>query len=181
MKKLLVIAAVIVSAVAANAAATSWKMAAANVYGADGATKYSGSIYLFCSELTSASSVSTALSGKDSASAIATYLSGAALHTATASSGTVSNSLVANQFATEELVAGNTYSFYYVFVDSDSYFMSAEKTGVIAQATSTVNIAFGNQQSATQNAGNWQSVPEPTSGLLMLLGLAGLALKRKRA
>ena len=32
--------------------------------------------------------------------------------------------------------------------------------------------------------GNWalaQAVPEPTSGLLLLLGMAGLALKRKRA
>lgn len=28
---------------------------------------------------------------------------------------------------------------------------------------------------------SWQSVPEPTSGLLMLLGMAGLALRRKRA
>ena len=28
---------------------------------------------------------------------------------------------------------------------------------------------------------NFQSVPEPTSGLLLLLGVAGLALKRKRA
>ena len=27
----------------------------------------------------------------------------------------------------------------------------------------------------------WQSVPEPTSGLLMLVGLAGLALRRRRA
>ena len=32
-----------------------------------------------------------------------------------------------------------------------------------------------------QVAGNWQAVPEPTSGLLLLLGVAGLALKRKRA
>ena len=35
------------------------------------------------------------------------------------------------------------------------------------------------------NAGStpleWSSVPEPTSGLLLLLGVAGLALKRKRA
>ena len=29
--------------------------------------------------------------------------------------------------------------------------------------------------------GGWQSVPEPTSGLLMLLGIAGLALRRKCA
>lgn len=38
----------------------------------------------------------------------------------------------------------------------------------------------------TQDINNWssvaaQSVPEPTSGLLLLLGMAGLALKRKRA
>lgn len=35
--------------------------------------------------------------------------------------------------------------------------------------------------SAISNTGTIGSVPEPTSGLLLLLGVAGLALKRKRA
>ena len=33
----------------------------------------------------------------------------------------------------------------------------------------------------TNGGGSWSSVPEPTSGLLMLLGVAGLALRRKQA
>ena len=35
-----------------------------------------------------------------------------------------------------------------------------------------------NELEGTTSSG-WQSVPEPTSGLLLLLGMAGLALKRK--
>lgn len=34
---------------------------------------------------------------------------------------------------------------------------------------------------AAQSFGNFAPVPEPTSGLLMLLGVAGLALRRRRA
>lgn len=42
----------------------------------------------------------------------------------------------------------------------------------------TTGLSFGNM--GTQQA-NWTAVPEPTSGLLMLLGMAGLALRRRRA
>lgn len=34
---------------------------------------------------------------------------------------------------------------------------------------------------AGKNGSNWQAVPEPTSGLLFLLGMAGLALRRKQS
>jgi len=44
---------------------------------------------------------------------------------------------------------------------------------------STGNKSFGWGQQNT-NTG-WTAVPEPTSGLLMLLGMAGLALRRRRA
>ena len=51
-------------------------------------------------------------------------------------------------------------------MDADSGFMSAN--------------LFGNTSAAT-TAWTAAAVPEPTSGLLLLLGMAGLALKRKRA
>jgi hypothetical protein len=66
-------------------------------------------------------------------------------------------------------------------VEDNGKTFKSDVKNVGAQATSTAAITFGNMQSATQNASNWAAVPEPTSGLLMLLGVAGLALKRKRA
>ena len=41
--------------------------------------------------------------------------------------------------------------------------------------------AFGLTASSFANSGTIASVPEPTSGILLLIGMAGLALRRKRA
>lgn len=51
----------------------------------------------------------------------------------------------------------------------------------VAPTTANVSFAAGNVANYVNNASNWQDIPEPTSGLLLLLGVAGLALKRKRA
>jgi hypothetical protein len=177
MKKLMMVLVAGGLALAANAAATSWKVGAAKVNGADG-NLFTGSMYLFCADLTSVASVSQALSeGKD----VTTLGS---IHTMSASSGTVSASAAANQFVSDAFTANTGYDFFYVLVDGDKFLVSATKDDIIAQATTTQSIAFGNQETFTKNASNWASssaVPEPTSGLMLLLGMAGLALKRKRA
>lgn len=85
--------------------------------------------------------------------------------------------------------AGDTFEGYSVlFSNSD-----ATKADYIAYSTvqsATVNAAganisisgsFATLTSATGASGGWAAVPEPTSGLLMLLGMAGLALRRRRA
>ena len=154
MKKLLILAAVIVAGVAANAASFNW--AAANIYGSDGTTKWAGEVNLYA-----------VIGGTDTL-----------VNTYTAVGGVVAKANTT--FSNDLLVGGNDYDFYFTIEDNGKTFTSATKS-VGALATATATVQFGNMASATQNSSNWAAVPEPTSGLLLLLGMAGLALKRKRA
>ena len=170
MKKLMILAAAIVAGVVANAASFKWT--GANIYGSDLTTKFTGtaSIYAYLSTATVA----------DAVKVVDAYVV----------SGTFKSDSVgtANGFTYEwgAAVGDKTYNFYFVIEDGGKEFSSATsdpsaiKSG-IAAATATTTVGFANMSTATQNADNWVAVPEPTSGLLLLLGMAGLALKRKRA
>ena len=80
-----------------------------------------------------------------------------------------------------------TVTGYFVLFNSDdidnatyAYVSATADTTTGATAGQPGDIAFGDV-TATQVASNWTAIPEPTSGLLLLVGGALLALKRRRA
>ena len=86
--------------------------------------------------------------------------------------------------------AGNSYDFYFAILDAanDQVLISDVSAG-LAQESGTTAVSFSDSKTwsnqafgdATYSAAGWYStVPEPTSGLLLLLGMAGLALRRKQ-
>ena len=77
-----------------------------------------------------------------------------------------------------------------LYVDTrgeDTYFMGNVATmnwsGVGDPKVGSLSLAIGGDLITSPGATSWQTaaVPEPTSGLLLLIGMAGLALRRRRA
>ena len=70
--------------------------------------------------------------------------------------------------------------------DSTSFFTTAVKDFKTYEGANSISIAFGTQKTASQQAwsgsigGGGGDVPEPTSGLLLLIGGAMMALRRKQ-
>ena len=67
--------------------------------------------------------------------------------------------------------------------DGDHFVLRTDVSGTTYDADLADNVALFSDFNPIE-AGNWttySSVPEPTSGLLLLLGMTGLALKRKNA
>lgn len=62
------------------------------------------------------------------------------------------------------------------------YMATAASATTASSGTKAISNIFGGASSAASGGiRDWQPVPEPTSGVLVLLGMAGLALRRRRA
>ena len=152
MKKLIIAAAIVCAAVMSQAASVKWRTS--NVLDAAEKNKYSGSATLIAT-LANAGTVEDPVSGGSFG-------------------GTMSSGAINAAVDVSTLSVGASYDFYYTMTDSNgNVFTSTVQKNIAIQANSTPTINFG--------AGGAWAVPEPTSGLLLLLGVAGLALKRKRA
>ena len=192
MKKLIIACVAVAMAAAVQAASINWTIS--NIYSpTDSAAKIdasSMSAWLFVTAnstdvttgipVTTLAAVQTVLNSGD----LTGLSSLAAAHASGTSAGTIGGATGLTGFSSGSLSA------FAVVVDSadlasaKNYFLAgsgAEKTATFTSATGTKMLNWGSQATITQSASGWTAVPEPTSGLLMLLGMAGLALRRKRA
>ena len=183
MKKIMIALAIAAFAVVSQGASVKWS--ASNVYAGNTTDKYSGTAYLFDNAVTSQAQLFE-LFAADTSFDIASMA---------IDSQTVSASGAISAKTSTYGDAATSYQFYFAIVDGDNMYLSNLK-GVTTSGSETTatGVAFGSQNSSSagtfssvaaaegfQGAGYWSAAPEPTSGLLLLLGMAGLALRRKQA
>jgi len=181
MKKLVLATMVVCVAAVTHAATANWSFTGLNVYNAS-STKVDGlTAYLFDADANSVSSIYTAWAGGMSYT-----------DKALASKAVAAGVIGATSFSAFEQGSGN-HNFYFVVVDGkDKIYFSQTVTKAAGSTSTSVTVGFGSQSAGSQSPvltsgmpqqSRWNSgsVPEPTSGLLVMLGVGLMALRRRRA
>lgn len=183
MKKLLITSLVVVLAAMANAATIKWSFTETAKDSNNPVNLGSFTAYLFTE-----SAWTTAIAGTITADTFSSAVASSGLTTSTG--GTAPNNWTkwttgstALSWTSEDAASGN----YYVVISDGTKYSASAAIAATAAATpqdastpATWTIAVGK---APLGSGDFTTyaTPEPTSGILLLLGMAGLALKRKRA
>ena len=167
MKRIVLSLAVVVAAFCAHAAAVSWQVS---------------SIKDSAGNLIKATT--------DKYTAVVTLWSGDGSTVIGTSTSTKSNAMSRMDGTINGTSTGTQYLAQLVITADDGKTLTSEKAALVTSDSATYAINFTNgagfsDVTAKVDFANWEGgggdVPEPTSAMLMLLGVAGLALRRKRA
>ena len=175
MKKLMILAAAVMLAAVTHAAAVGWSIAGASAYAG-------GSYSVFVIGLNGVTDVNQMVALVAAGTAVDSYAFGDG--TVAANGAASSLATVSGKSITYSGSGTDTYEAFAILWTSDNSAASytATKSITMDNDSTSKNWLFGNQStSLASNQFAVGNVPEPTSGLLLLLGMAGLALKRKVA
>ena len=182
MKKIVIALGAIAVAICSQAASVKWNVTGVSADPAG--TAWTGyKLYLCDASVYTASALAADLSaGKFDALSTSSFVQATA---STIQQGTTAAAKIAATYTGGDYTAGTAYTFYTLVLnaegDAATYFTISADVSATAPTAGTLNMTFGNLSSGAQTAWTATAVPEPTSGLLLVLGMAGLALKRKRA
>ena len=190
MKKLIIAAAIVCSAVASQAATCSWGASNVFVPVATDPTKAQSGINPTSGDYLEGLSIALSWVGKDGAKHfIGNYEVGsdgkALAELGTSTTDTIPAAMIAEMGSTYKPV----YEYTATYTDaSGTYTYNGSVAASVAignlnssKVTITTNFKNPAQGSWSYTPSSTPVIPEPTSGLLLLLGVAGLALKRKKA
>ena len=176
MKKLMIAAAIVCAAVCGQAAQATWVYSIRNVVGVDNTGTYAGGPITLYAAITGTGDWFEVAEGNQNFSA-------GKLPTAQWKSAEKPADPPAGAQYVE---VGKYYDFYFTIVDTNSEGQEVKYTSNVVEnkaavGTGFTTIDFGNLSGKASNVWVASAVPEPTSGLLLLLGVAGMALRRRRA
>ena len=185
MKKLVILVAVAIVAAVTQAASYNWKTKAGTsnqIYVNGTENAYNGTAYLFLSS--SAATVYSDWIGGKALSAM-TSLDSQSISSGKIATGTAFENAadpISVIFATEYGSGDNKFLYISTSATQDGSDIGAATISFAGNAATSKLAA----STAAYSGAGWYTVgsspvPEPTSGLLMLLGMAGLALRRRRA
>ena len=194
MKKLLVVVLTIAASVVSQAATVNWSVT--GLQDSSGNALNGGYAYVFTTKgpnATTVAALTAALEATTDATSFSAALDGFTYVTALSGAVSGGSQGVSDVLISESGLQANTSNtklFALItdtatITDDTNWYITSQTAGVKTGASDTAlgTANFSISDSGSHTAGNWKTVaaPEPSSGILLLLGMAGLALRRKRA